>query len=97
MVGAFLLGLMSACGSTSETPESGGETVVVADTLDKDLGGDKMICRRQRVVGSHIPIQVCKTEAQLAREREDALDSVGMLRTIGGNGMPAPATSAPKN
>ena len=89
-------GLATGCGSTSKTPESGGKEVVVADTLDKDLGGDKIICRREHAVGSHVPIRICKTEAQLAREREATLNSVGMLRTMGGN-EPAPAKSTPRN
>ena len=89
--------LMSACGSNSKVPENGGETVVVGAALDQDLDGDKLICRRQRVVGSYTPVEVCKTEAELAWDREHAIDSVGTLGSTVSNVLLAPTPPAPKN
>jgi hypothetical protein len=47
------------------------------------------VCRKRRPIGSHIPVTVCKTRGQIDGDREAALNSVGMLRTISG-GLPTP-------
>lgn len=46
---------------------------------------DEVICRRQRVVGSHLPVRVCKTRAQMERERAAGARAMDDLRTMGGN------------
>lgn len=51
---------------------------------------DELICRRQRPVGSHVPVHICRTRAQVEADREAALNEVGPLRTMGGEPMKKP-------
>jgi hypothetical protein len=53
--------------------------------------GDEVICRKQRPVGSHVPVLVCRTRRQMDRERDAAVDSVGILRTMTGDLPPPPS------
>lgn len=39
--------------------------------------GERVVCRRERVLGSNRKVRVCKTVAQMEREREAARDSMG--------------------
>ena len=68
--------LASAC-ATSTAPagtapvkaQSGAATGVAADD-------QKLICQMERPVGSNIPKRVCRTQAQIDRERESAQDKM---------------------
>jgi hypothetical protein len=46
---------------------------------------DEVVCKRQKIAGSHVPQRVCKTRAQLEDEREEALESVGPLAPMAGD------------
>lgn len=52
---------------TSATPQS--KTVAADDD-------DKLICEMERPVGSNIPKRVCRTKAQMDREREAAQEQM---------------------
>ena len=92
---AAFLGV-SACASN----ESPSETDIQA-AIDADAAADaraEVVCRKRRPVGSHIPVMVCKTRGQMDRDREAALDSVGMLRTLTGDlPTPPPQPRPPSN
>lgn len=79
-----LLGLLTACASSPENGESDEGSLVgqIIDAGDDD--GDRMVCRRQRVIGSNVPRTVCKSEAQLKAEREAAEKALGPLRPMTG-------------
>ena len=47
--------------------------------------GDEVICKRQRINGSHIPQRVCKTRSQIEEEHEQVLESVGPLAPMAGD------------
>ncbi len=57
---------------------------------------NELICRRQRTVGSHIPVQICRTRAQIEADREAAMRMVGPLSTESGN-LPPPPPPPPPN
>lgn len=52
--------------------------------LDIDYDEDRVICKRQRVAGSHVPRMICKTESQIQAEREALERSAGPLRPMTG-------------
>jgi hypothetical protein len=41
-----------------------------------DEKGERMICRRERTIGSNRVTRICRTEAQMAAERERARDEL---------------------
>ncbi len=67
--------ILSGC-ATSESDE-----YIVSDLAPEE----EVICKRQRPVGSHIPVRVCRTRAQIEADKEAAMREVGPLRTIGGD------------
>lgn len=77
--------VLTACGSSSPEPDESQEDVVLAGVLDDDLVKERVICKRQRPLGTHVAVKVCKTESQIEAERKAAQDSMGMLRTISGD------------
>ena len=70
--------VFSACSSPGSQPD---EQPYVAD-LSPD---EELVCRRYRAVGTHIPVEVCRTRAELEAEREASMRSVGPLRSMGGD------------
>ena len=61
---------LAGCASNESEPES-----VAYDNLPPDR--DEVICRRQRPVGSHVPVTVCRTRGQMERDREAAMRIYG--------------------
>ena len=51
----------------------------------------RMICRREKVVGSHMPKKICMTVAERRRAREDSQDFMRTLNS--GRPMPVPANN----
>ena len=79
-----LIALLTACGSSPPNPTDAGEELVAGQMLDIDYDEDRVICKRQRVSGSHVPRLICKTESQIAAERDALQRSVGPLRPMTG-------------
>ena len=78
---------VAACATSESPPKSD-----IQAAIDADAGADsraEVVCRKRRPVGSHIPVTVCKTRGQMDRDREAALNSAGMLRTMTGD-LPSP-------
>lgn len=89
------LAFLTGCESTPPAADA-GEGLAVGQTLEED-DEDRLICKRQRVVGSHVPRTVCKTEAQLAAEREAMERSVGTRRPMTGyNSQRDPGSDPPR-
>ena len=87
--------ILTACESTSSTVGT-DDGLAVGEVLEEDEG-DKLICKRQRVVGSHVPKTVCKTESQLAAEREAMDRAVGTRRPMTGyNSQRDPGSDPPR-
>jgi len=56
------------------------------DYLVQDLSSrEEVICKRQRHLGSHIPVTVCRTRAQIEADQQAAMRSVGPMRPTGGS------------
>ena len=81
-VGAFAL--IAACGSSPPGSTDAADELVAGKMIDIDYDEDRVICKRQRVVGSHVPQTICKTESQIQAEREALERSVGPLRPMTG-------------
>lgn len=60
-------GASEAAGGEGGTEQPAGEQVADADDPD-----NKVICRREHVVGSQFPRRVCKTVRQIREEQEQA-------------------------
>jgi len=52
---------------------------------DNDDYRDEIVCKRRRVSGSHVPLRVCKTRAQMEEEQAEVLESVGPLAPMAGD------------
>ena len=65
---------------------------VVAYNATVAADNDKLVCSRERVVGTNIPQFICMTVRQRVRMQEEAQEDVGFLsRTLGvGTGGGAP-------
>lgn len=46
------------------------------EAATNDEEGERMICRRERTIGSNRVTRICRTEAQMAAERERARDEL---------------------
>jgi hypothetical protein len=46
--------------------------------------GEELVCKRERVVGSHIAKRTCRTRAQVEAERELSKQTMGELEKTGG-------------
>ena len=94
---AILLAIAAPVGIVAcATSESGQD----ASYSSVSEARDDVICRRQRTVGSHVPVRVCQTRGQMERDREAALNEVGMLRTMSGDlrsAPPPPPPASPPN
>lgn len=74
--------------------ETATDDVVAYQALPMDP--NEVICKRQRPIGSHIPVRVCRTRAQIEADREAALRNTGPLRTMGGRpAAPSPPPTPP--
>ena len=82
-----MLFVIAACSANDIAPDDG--LVYNEPVVDPN----QVVCKRQRVAGSHIPRRVCLTQAQIENAREAALRATGPLRTMGGIGPPPPASS----
>lgn len=45
---------------------------------------DEVLCRRERPLGSHVPVWVCRDARDAELERDDAQRAMGPLRTMSG-------------
>ncbi len=87
---AILVLMISACTTTSESGSSGpgavsspepgveaakvDEAAAVASTQVKEQEKEKLVCYREKAVGSHFSKKVCKTRSQMDAERRAAKD-----------------------
>lgn len=78
-----ILAGLTACGSAPPAAGHGPEDSHMV--VDGGYADDKVICRRQRVVGSNVPVRVCKTESQMRAEREALEKTIGSLRPFTGD------------
>jgi hypothetical protein len=57
---------------------------------------NEVICKRQRPVGSHVPVRVCRTRLQMERDREAAYRNFGPgAPEMGDLPPPPPPTPSP--
>jgi hypothetical protein len=74
-----LLALTAACASstassgTAAKSQSSGTTVTADKTPHEE---SKLICEMERPVGSNIPKRVCRSQAQIDKERAQAQDQM---------------------
>ncbi len=81
-LGLIVLGLGAYASSATNAPQAvvklevneAGEYV-----FDDDDYRNEVVCKRQRVSGSHVPRRVCKMRAQLEKERQAVMDALGPL------------------
>lgn len=69
----MLLG--SCAGDQSKVSDGDNEELVTAHNQSADPE-DKVICRREKVIGSNLTTKVCRTVKEMARERELAKDNM---------------------
>ena len=67
-----------------------GETQSDDQQVNNLPASDEVVCRRERHVGSHVPVMICRTRRQMEEDQREAMDAVGPLRTMGGNESPSP-------
>jgi len=77
---ALILLLFTLPGFAAEVGTSGPDSSRLP-TQAQRAGDDEVVCRRQRVVGSNIPQQVCRTRGQLRREQEDSERLIQQIQT----------------
>jgi hypothetical protein len=85
-VALMLCGLAACASSNSEVAaklevNEAGEYVFE----DENAAKDEVICKRQRVNGSHVPQRICKTKSQIEEGHAEVLDSVGPLAPMAGD------------
>lgn len=90
-----LAAVIAACGARP-TAEDAADELVAGDVIDVDYDEDRLVCKRQRVIGSNVPRTVCKTESQIEAERQAAEKAVGPLRPMGGYTGRDPGSDPPR-
>ncbi len=83
LIAGGLLAVLAGCGSTPAGQDA--DPTAVAGVAIDDYDEDRVICRRQRVVGSNVPVRVCKTESQMEAERAALEKQIGSLRPMTGD------------
>jgi hypothetical protein len=80
---ASVLLLASAC-ATSTAPASKAPVKAQSGAAATGVAADdqKLICQMERPVGSNIPKRVCRTQAQIDRERESAQDKIREMQQV---------------
>ena len=76
-----IFGFVSACVPVSESSRpirTPGDVERYNATVTNE--GDKLVCNRERVVGSNLPQFVCMTVAQQERLAREASDTIQSLR-----------------
>ena len=74
-------------GNTAAAPVELQEVEVKEVTLSNNLSTPgEMICRRERVTGSHLPVRVCKTRAQREAEQRGAQEFMRGVGSVQGEG-----------
>ncbi len=79
--------------ASAETVINGNDEAVELEELDvqevpivANAGSpDELICRTQRVTGSHMPVRVCRTRAQMEEERREAQEILRRTGRLGEN------------
>lgn len=80
---------MAACSGNKTEPDA----TVAYDVPRFDP--HEVICKRQRPVGSHIPVMVCRTRAQMEMDREAAYRNFGPGAPETGDLPPPPPSPSP--
>ena len=62
---------LTACVSSSPSPVAVGEPLATAESLESQI-----ICTREKVTGSNRKQKVCRTKAQIERERQAAKEII---------------------
>jgi hypothetical protein len=77
-----VIGLLSACVPVAEGTRP-IRTPADVDRYNATVSneGDKLVCERERVVGSNLPQFVCITVSQRERLAREASDTVGLFRS----------------
>lgn len=77
LAGLFVSLLLGACAT--------GDPEAEAERLANAPPKDAIVCRRQRPVGSYIPVNVCRKREDADADREAAQRTMGPLRTMSGD------------
>ena len=85
---AVIAGL-SACSSNETAPD---EAMAYEEPR---FDPNEVICKRQRPVGSHVPVTVCRTRAQMEMDREAAYRNFGPDAPEMGDLPPPPPSPTP--
>ena len=80
LIAIALVGI-SACASADRAPD----ILAAGDPVVADEKVDRVVCRRQREVGSHVPVTVCLPESQMEAERGELQKAIGPLRPMTGD------------
>ena len=68
---SLMLLSLTACVSSAPSPIAEGETLATTESLESQI-----ICTREKVTGSNRKQKVCRTKAQIERERQAAKELV---------------------
>lgn len=66
----------SASQATARSAETPGQSGARAAAGSEENPGDRMVCRREHVMGSNRPQRICMTERQRAQQSETARDQL---------------------
>lgn len=74
-----------ACGLALAAPSSAEDPEAPAPAPRAEPAkGEELVCKRERVVGSHIAKRTCRSRAQVEAERELSKQTMGELEKTGG-------------
>lgn len=73
------------CVSAGKSPADDPAGLVAGDPVAEDYQENRVVCRRQRTAGSHVPVTVCRKESQMKAERDELQEAIGPLRPIAGD------------
>ena len=81
----IVFAFVAGCASQTGAPGEDEVATVAGKPLVEDYKEDRVICRRQRTAGSHVPVTVCKSESQMKAERGATQETIGPLRPMAGD------------
>lgn len=82
-VGVAALALLLA--SCAAEPVAPAATNATAPAASAAAGGDEMVCTREYPIGSNIPVNKCRTRAQIEADRAAAQENLKRGQTGGPN------------
>lgn len=83
---AALATLLAACAAEPVAPATSNASNASAPATSSAAGADDLVCTREYPIGSNIPVNKCRTRAQIEADRAASQENLKRTQTGGPSG-----------